>query len=51
MTSNFYQMKQTVEKRETEEQAAIDRIGSLEENWRKNNIVISRLQEKWKETD
>lgn len=38
-------------KRETEEQAAIDRIGRLEENWRKNNIVISRLQEKLKNID
>jgi hypothetical protein len=39
-------MKQTVGKKETEEQTAIGRIGRLEENWRKNNIVISRLEEK-----
>lgn len=45
MTSDFYQMKQTEGKRETEEQDAIDRIDRLEENWRKNNIVISRMEE------
>jgi hypothetical protein len=28
-------MKQTVGKIETEEQAAIDRIGRLEENWKR----------------
>jgi hypothetical protein len=38
-------MKQTEGKRETEEQDAIDRIDRLEENWRKNNIVISRMEE------
>lgn len=46
MISNFYQMKKTVGKRKTEEQAASGRIGRLEEEWRRNNIVIVRLEEK-----
>jgi len=39
-------MKQTVGNRDTEEQTAIGRMDLLEENWRKENIVISRLEEK-----
>jgi len=46
VNSDFYQIKQTVGKRDTEEQTAIGRMDRLEENWRKKNIVISRLEEK-----
>jgi hypothetical protein len=38
-----------VENRDTEEEAAIGRINRLEEEWRKNNIVIFRLEEKGNE--
>jgi hypothetical protein len=38
-------MKQTEGTRETEKQEAIGRIDRLEENWRKNNIVISSLED------